>query len=283
MRDDDGRAKRSGNHTQMMTMREVHVLVDDYLGTSDGYLNGFNYSEHESFYHTYCDLDVDVVKVRKLTGTTRKAFIAILKDSAPRDQAKIIRGVLDFRPLERFQADETIEQRKSAHSKLLTIAVRLEGDGHVAQPVLAFTTETVTQALRDAELLLGNSGPTSAVDRAHTAVHGYLKGLCADRKILVAPDTSLTGFFKVLREQFQEFSGAVAHDAEAKRVFGSISTALDSLNTIRNRGTLAHPNEILLEAAEAMLFINLSRAALTYIDSRISTKKSVAQIVPPWA
>ena len=56
---------------------------------------------------------------------------------------------------------------------------------------------------------------------------------------------------------------------EAKRVFGSMAAALDSLNTIRNRATLAHPNELLLEAPEAMLFINLSRAVLAYIETKM--------------
>ena len=47
-----------------------------------------------------------------------------------------------------------------------------------------------------------------------------------------------------------------------------MAAALDSLNTIRNRGTLAHPNELLLDAPEAMLYINLSRAVLGYIESK---------------
>ncbi len=61
---------------------------------------------------------------------------------------------------------------------------------------------------------------------------------------------------------------------EAKRVFGSLVPALDSLNTIRNRGTRAHPNELLLEPAEAMLYINLSRAVLSYVDSKTKKKKA---------
>ena len=71
---------------------------------------------------------------------------------------------------------------------------------------------------------------------------------------------------KVMRENFPEFSATVPHDPEAKRVFGSIASAIDSLKTIRNRATLAHPNELLLEGPEAMLFINLSRAVLAYIE-----------------
>jgi hypothetical protein len=61
---------------------------------------------------------------------------------------------------------------------------------------------------------------------------------------------------------------------EAKRVFGSLAPALDSLNRIRNRRTLAHPNELLLEPAEAMLYINLSRAVLSYVDEWIMASTS---------
>jgi hypothetical protein len=33
-----------------MTGREVRRLVDDYIGTVDGYLKHFSYSSHEAFY-----------------------------------------------------------------------------------------------------------------------------------------------------------------------------------------------------------------------------------------
>ena len=45
----------------------------------------------------------------------------------------------------------------------------------VANPSPVFTTAVVERALVDAEQLLSNSGPISAVDRVHTALHGYLQ------------------------------------------------------------------------------------------------------------
>jgi len=254
----------------MITIREINRLVEDYIGTtSDGYLKHFSYSKHDAFYHTYCDVEIDVPTCRARCGSTRKTFIQILKDATPRDQAKIIRGTFEFiRPPEDPYDDEG-KRRKDAHEDLLKTAARLEADGQIDLPVLQITTETVSQALKDAEILLKNSGPTNALDRAHTALHGYLKNICIKRGHSPSSDASLTALFKILREQFPEFKDVVAHDNEAKRVFGSIATALDSLNTIRNRGTLAHPNELLLEAAEAMLFINLSRAALGYLNTKL--------------
>ena len=39
-------------------------------------------------------------------------------------------------------------------------------------------TSVVERALADAETLLREQGPTSAVDRVHTALHGYLLAAC---------------------------------------------------------------------------------------------------------
>lgn len=253
-----------------MTPKEIDWLVQDYIGTSsDGYLLHFSYSKHEEFYYRYCDLEVDVPAYRARAGSTRKTFILILKEAAPRDQAKIIKGIFDMLPPPETPNDDVSARRKKAHELLIGVVARLEGDGEVEVPKI-ITGETVFQALRDAEVLLKNSGPASAVDRAHTALHAYLKKICADRGVPVPTDPSMTALFKVVREQFREFQAVAAHDQEAKRVFGSIATALDSLNMIRNRHTLAHPNELLLAGPEAMLYINLSRSVLGYLDSKLS-------------
>jgi hypothetical protein len=254
----------------MMTGREINKLVEDYIGTNSGYLNGFSYSIHNTFYHRYCDLDVDVQAYRARGLTTRNAFIEILRDAKPRTQAKIIRGVFEMIPPPDEVKDDAGRKRLALHKSLLDVAARLEADGLVETPEIAETSEVVFEALRDAEALLNTRGPKSAVDRAHTALHGYLKKLCSDRGALMPDEPSLTSVFKVIREQFPEFAATIPHDIEAKRVFGSIATALDSLNMIRNRGTLAHPNELLLDAPEAMLYINLSRAVLGYIETKTS-------------
>jgi hypothetical protein len=255
----------------MMSPREIDKLVEDYIGTDSGYLKRFSYNIHNTFYHRYCDLEIDVPAYRARGLTTRRAFIEILKESKPRDQAKIIRGVMEMMPPPEEVINDDGRKRIALHKELLNLAARLEADGVVETPEIAETSEVVFEALKDAEVLLKTRGAKSAVDRAHTALHGYLRKLCSDRGAVVPSDASLTNVFKVIREQLPEFAATIPHDAEAKRVFGSMATALDSLNTIRNRATLAHPNELLLDAPEAMLYINLSRAVLGFIDTKTRT------------
>lgn len=269
-----GQHARLKEEPMAMTIREINKLVEDYIGTtSDGYLSHFSYSKHEKFYHLYCDVEVDVPAYRSRGHSTRTAFMQILKDVSPQNQAKIIRGTFAFLPPPETAADDSGKKRLKVYEELLVVAERLEAGGQVSSPVIAQTSEVVYEALKDAELLLASRGPKNAVDRAHTALHGYLKQLCLKRGETLPKDASLTDVFKVLRERFPEFATTIPHDSEAKRVFGSLSSALDSLNTIRNRGTLAHPNALLLEPAEAMLYVNLSRAVLSYIEAKTNKKK----------
>jgi hypothetical protein len=207
--------------------------------------------------------------IEKKGLTTRWAFIEILKDSKPRNQAKIIRGVFEMAPPPEDLANDIARKKLAVYKKLTGVVSRLEAGGHVHVPDIADTSEVVIEALKDAEALLQTRGPKSAVDRAHTALHGYLKKICSDRGATVPTDPSLTALFKVFREQFNELSGTIPHDLEAKRLFGLIASSLESLNTIRNRGTLAHPNSLLLDAPEAMLYINLARSVLAYIETKI--------------
>jgi hypothetical protein len=255
-----------------MTLREINKLVEDYIGTNGGYLNHFTYSKHDRFYHVYCDADIDVPSYRQKRYITRTAFIQILRDSPPRQQARIIKGTFEMIPPPEEEFDEESKKKIKLHKELMAVAARLETDGRVDTPVIVHTSEVVYEALKGAEVLLHRSGPKNAVDRAHTALHGYLKKLCVDRGEALPNDPSLTYVFKILREKFPEFREAINHDSEAKKMFGSLAGAIEALNTIRNRGSLAHPNELLIEAPEAMLYINLSRAILSYIESKI--KKS---------
>jgi hypothetical protein len=125
----------------MMTQREILKLVEDYIGTDGGYLKGFSYNIHDTFYHHWCDLDIDVPSYRARGLTTMKAFIQILRDSDPRAQAKIIRGLFDMIPPPAEATSDQSKKKLQAHKELLSIVARLEADGQVDTPVIEHTIE----------------------------------------------------------------------------------------------------------------------------------------------
>lgn len=141
----------------------------------------------------------------------------------------------------------------------------------VAGPAPASTSEVVRAALGDAEVLIREGRPSSAVDRVHTALHGHVRALCVAESITVPEgDPSITVLLKVLRENHSRFKETVAFSDEARRMIMSMSTALDALNTIRNHASLAHANEALLGDPEAHLAIDSARTVFRYVDAKVA-------------
>ncbi|HET9957377.1 MAG TPA: hypothetical protein VFQ61_22920, partial [Polyangiaceae bacterium] len=102
---------------------EMMTLVYDYIGVDGGYLFGFSYNSHEEFYPRYCNIRIDVARLRKEHGTTRNTFLEILRNAAPSLQAQIVEGTFQFLPLEKFP-NESREAKTGAKAKLLAAVAR---------------------------------------------------------------------------------------------------------------------------------------------------------------
>lgn len=139
----------------------------------------------------------------------------------------------------------------------------------VKQPEPEVTTEVVERALKDSQQLIYTSGAASAVDRVHTALHGYLRAICVKAKIPFSEHASLTELFKTVRTNHSSFDNITAGAEESKRLFGALATIVDTLNTLRNRASIAHPNNRILEEAEAILAVNCVRTILHYLNAKL--------------
>jgi hypothetical protein len=139
----------------------------------------------------------------------------------------------------------------------------------VAPPAPKNTSTAVQEALADAEQLVSQNRPVSAVDRAHTSLHGYLKQLLSEAHVVTASqDPTVVECVKALLKQHPTFQAAGPHQAEAEKIARGFASILDAFSPIRNQGSLAHANETLIEAAEAMLVINASRTILHYMHRK---------------
>ncbi len=153
-----------------MMRKEIHRLVNLYIGVSDGYLGDFSYRTHHDFYPVYCDLDINP---NDYAGTTRERFIEFLSSRPPHEQATIVRGVL-----EKYPPGSTPLRSKEIHDEYRAIADRLERGAMVAGDAPAATADVVQRAIDDVQVQLDKGEPTNAVDRVHTSLHGHLQHLC---------------------------------------------------------------------------------------------------------
>jgi hypothetical protein len=153
------------------------------------------------------------------------------------------------------------------------IAVELQVAGDVpsvpAPGKLEFTSAVVEAALADAETLIRTSGPANALDRVHTALHGYLETICDREFISYEDDASITSLFAAIRKDHPVIQ---IKDPEAQRmtvlILRGMALVVDALDRVRDKKSLAHPNT-LLDEAEAMLAINTIRTLLHYFDKRL--------------
>lgn len=132
-------------------------------------------------------------------------------------------------------------------------------------------SDVVRRALSDADQLVATNGAQSAVDRLHTAMHGYLKTACKDAGISIPDNATLTQAFKALRSEHSALGDLGSHGSEVAKVLQSFAAVLDALNTIRNHGSVAHPTERLIEPAEASLFVNAVRTLFHYLSHKLGS------------
>ena len=128
------------------------------------------------------------------------------------------------------------------------------------------------RAIADVEALLQSSDAVSGVDRIHTALHGYLLAVCDTKKFVYGKDETMNALFKLLRVNHPELQDLGTRSKDIERILQAFATIMDALNPIRNKASVAHPNEELLNKEEAMLVINVTRTLLHYLDSKLVVK-----------
>ena len=138
----------------------------------------------------------------------------------------------------------------------------------ISSPEPQFSSRTVQLALGDADRLLSAGSAVSAVDRVHTALMGYLRLICTR---LDQEFSETEGAATLLKKIFgaDPTISKTPHSEHTLKILRSMGAILDAFEPVRNRGSVAHANEQLLEEPEAELMINVARTLFHYLDGRV--------------
>lgn len=150
--------------------------------------------------------------------------------------------------------------------------LRSEVLGIEVPDVLPKSTESGLAALADAQTLLRDRGPTSAVDRVHTGLHGFLKAACDAAGISYPNDPTPNQLLKALLQNHPALADLGPRGDDIRRMIRTSGAIVDSMGTLRNRASLAHPNEELLGHEEALFVINLARSLLRFLDAKLGER-----------
>lgn len=181
-------------------------------------------------------------------------------------------GPLDFWAMEYKEiAKTTTELLPKGHVRFIAIELAQGLPTPVPSPVLGKQYSVVEAALSDAEQLLrSGGGARSALDRAHTALHGYLLAQCAGRTPSPLPtDGSFQAAFGYLQQHHPALKYDGTRSKEIGMVLSGCAKIIEASNTLRNKVSMAHPNQETLPEAEAMLVINAMRSILHYLEMKL--------------
>ncbi|MDI9347508.1 MAG: abortive infection family protein [Methylacidiphilales bacterium] len=248
----------------MKTDHLILKIVNRWIGVSGGYLGlpenrRFTYYTHKTFYPEYCSLDKDPYL---LSGTTKDKFIKIFELSTPREKAKIIRGVIEKFPI----CEEVKERTNSLKNELLEEAKKLEKEDYISTPDIK--EGHILELIKDADALKQNRNASSALDRLHTAFHGYLRELCDDEDISHKEGDGLVYLMKQLQCKHPKLKVKIKSQ-ETQNIINNLVSICDSLNPMRNQASRAHPNKIVADEPEAVLVINSIVTIVTYLSAKL--------------
>lgn len=134
----------------------------------------------------------------------------------------------------------------------------------VAEPAVASSLPHVGAALKEANAAIEAGRPGAAIDRLHTALHARVRELCADHQVPLDEKASLPQAYSALCKA--QRGGQEPRD-EIERILRTLTSVLDSLSTLRNHASLAHPT-VLLGNDDALLAINATRTVAAYIEAK---------------
>ncbi len=134
---------------------------------------------------------------------------------------------------------------------------------------------TLRQAIGDAQTFIAQGKYSSAVDRVHTALHGYLRIRSDELELKYEESDMMPKLFNLLYKKWEELGASTMNEIMLKAL-RSASATIEALNEIRNKYSLAHPNKEIISEDEAKFVLGLTENIVNYIEKRsIKDEKEV--------
>ena len=115
------------------------------------------------------------------------------------------------------------------------------------------TEEKIDNLIKDINQSITNGKPEFALDRLHTLMKNYFKGLCSEHEIEYEDRDPLDHLVK----RYSKFINKRLESKFSKTILNQAGTNFKKFNDIRNNKSYAHDNEILNRAESLLIYRNI--------------------------
>ncbi len=236
--------------------------LQELFGMGSGYVLNFSNNTFRDFFIDTIGKDIYDEKYNKDSGSKANRLRAFWELESNDVVGKLTEDLIHWAELiDGYVPDDRLL------SECKNIARRLLGSASVPEidvinaNVLGAEFETIAKSVRSA---ITNNEPGSGLDRLHTFVVKYIRGISAKHGIPTVRDKPLHSIFgeyvKYLRANNRLKSDMT------ERILKSCISTLEAFNTVRNDQSLAHDNDV-LNYDESLLIFNHITATIRFIQS----------------
>lgn len=118
-------------------------------------------------------------------------------------------------------------------------------------------------AIEDANKFMYEGNYTSALDRVHTFFMGYIRENLRSKGIEYTENETLNQLFKKI---YSFYESEKLIDKKIGTILKSMTGAISSINDLRNKNSLSHPNENIVNNRDAKLAIETVKMITNYLE-----------------
>ena len=210
-----------------------------------------------------CDFDIKYTKIftRKVWDT----YCAILKITVPAGEYDFI---VNRKKYILEEASELFDRQGNYLLTDIDVGIKMHKSEKVDFSSVKNSDEIIKKSIEDAENFMTQGKYASALDRIHTALHGYLRGKLTKLGIKHESSDALSKLYGKLHSHVEK---TMSNDVGEciRTILRSSAGIINSLNELRNNHSLAHPNSNIIRDKEAKLCINIAKDIIEYIEQVI--------------
>lgn len=132
--------------------------------------------------------------------------------------------------------------------------------------------DSVVKAISAAEESMISGQYENAVDRVHTAIHGYFRNILEQNGIQFQQDEKINKLYNQIQTLIENEIEPAEVATLVKTTVRSASGIINTLNDARNRHSLSHPSASIIGKNEAKLVISMANSIVEYIGNYLNEK-----------
>lgn len=238
----------------MVRLRTGELKVFENILIQDGNILDLNYGKFKQIVLSTTGIDVTdenySTNVAKEMGTSSKGktLIYFCHHESEENVLKVLSELIDYAENMDYESydvnQEQLEKAKNILDKYQNLDYLIVGNT---------TEEKIDNLIKDINQSIRNEKPEFTLDRLHTLMKNYFKGLCETHGIEYSDNDPLDH----LVSRYTKFISKKLDSDLSKTILKQAGSNFKKYNMVRNKKSYAHDNDILNSAESLLIYRNI--------------------------